>query len=87
MHKESKLKRKDPSFSTKDGCELDFLVATKDFTRYGIEVKTNKGSIKSLTYFKSCGIIDKMVVAKETKGGKSNGILTIPIFTISRLFK
>ena len=87
LHKESKLKRKDPSFSTKDGYELDFLVATKDFTRYGIEVKTSKGSIKSLTYFKSCGIIDKMVVAKETKGGKSNGILTIPIFTISRLFK
>lgn len=48
---------------------VGFIVVGKDGVKYGIEVKTNKGNIKSLKVFLDKKLIDKGIVAKATYGG------------------
>lgn len=81
-----RVKGDTPCFSTYQGYELDFMVLSKDNVVYGIEVKTQKGDPKSLKVYLDKKLIDKGILAKRTKGGKSDTYYTIPIFTISTHF-
>ena len=62
--------------------ELNFLVCGTDNNKYGIEIKTNTGDPKSLKQFLNKRIVDKGIVAKRTKGGHSEKLDTIPIYTV-----
>ena len=71
-----------PCFSYKDGYELDFVLVNNNKKVIGLEVKTNRGSTKSLDYFKAKGIIDIKIVAQLSYGGVSGDKLTIPIYKV-----
>lgn len=86
LYTDKKVKGSTPCFSTKDNYELDFVVIAEDNTVYGIEVKTAKGSTKSLHYFMNKKCVNKGIVAKKSKGGETNNIKTIPIFAIGCRF-
>lgn len=81
-----RVKGNTPCFSTYQGYELDFMILGKDNTIFGIEVKTQKGDPKSLKIYTDKKLITKGILAKRTKGGKSDNYCTIPIFTISTHF-
>ena len=71
-----------PCFSTFGDFELDFVIV--DVNRYaiGIEVKTNDGAHRSLNEYIKRKFIHKGVMVKNTKGGRSEKIDTIPIYTV-----
>lgn len=73
-------------FSTYNSYELDFMVADKNKTIYGIEVKTDTGNIKSLKLYIDKKFVDRGIVARHTKGGHGEKIDTIPIYTVGCRF-
>ena len=75
-----------PCFMIYGDYELDFVVTSKERITYGIEVKYNNGTPKSLQTITSKKFIDKPIVVKRTQGGNTGGILTIPIFTVGCRF-
>ena len=69
--------------------ELDFVIDSFKKNSYGIEVKTNDGSARSLKVIMEKGMLDMGVVAKRTAGGDSSsdkGIITIPVFAVGARF-
>lgn len=73
-------------FSTYGAYELDFMIADKDKTVYGIEVKANDGEPKSLRVFIDKKLVNKGIVAKKTKGGHGDKYDTIPIYVVGCRF-
>lgn len=67
-------------FSTYNDYELDFMLADKNRTVYGIEVKSKSGDYKSLKVYIERHFIDKGIAVKPTKGGRGERIDTIPIY-------
>lgn len=77
---------KRPYFSIKGQYELDFIMIGKENEVFGIEVKTTKGTKRSLEFFKSDGLIDKAIYVGKTYGGKTEELRTIPIFAVGARF-
>ena len=79
-----------PCCSVKNQYELDFLlVECLTGKKFGIEVKSNKGTApKSLSYYEENGLIDVAVIAERTRGGKSENrnSIRIPIYTVAEKF-
>lgn len=80
---ESVFKNQYPIFSTLGTYELDFMECTMDDKIYGIEIKTNTGTTKSLNHYLSKGLIDRGIIAKMTSGHKGDKIDSIPIWALS----
>lgn len=66
--------------------ELDFMVADRDKTVYGIEVKTKEGEPKSLRIYIDKNLINQGILVKPTKGGHGDKFDTIPIYTVGCRF-
>lgn len=75
-----------PCFSTLNQYELDFMVIDTNNIIYGIEVKTTDGDPKSLKVFIDKRLVDKGIVAKDTKGGHGDKFDTIPVYTVGCRF-
>lgn len=71
-----------PCFQAYNNYELDFEVVDVDGYTVGIEVKTQDGDHKSLNEYIKRKLIDRGILAKVTKGGHTEKIDTIPIFTV-----
>ncbi len=66
--------------------ELDFIVDSIEWERFGIEVKTDNTTSQSLNFFRQKNFIDHAVKAGLTQGGQTEKILTIPIYTVGARF-
>ena len=73
-------------YSTYGKFELDFMLADKNKTVYGIEVKTKDGEPKSLKVYIDKNFINRGIVVKPTKGGHGDKFDTIPIYTVGCRF-
>ncbi len=73
-------------YSTYGNFELDFMLADRNKTIYGIEVKTKDGEPKSLKVYIDKNFIDRGIVAKPAKGGHGDKFDTIPIYTVGCRF-
>ena len=73
-------------YSTYGNFELDFMLADRNKTVYGIEVKTKDGEPKSLKVYIDKNFIDRGIVAKPAKGGHGDKFDTIPIYTVGCRF-
>ncbi len=80
-----KVRGRVPCFGIFGQYELDFILLAEDGCSYGIEVKTNKGTVKSLDVFLDKKLVNKGIVAKNTKGG-SEKYTTIPIYAVGCRF-
>lgn len=81
-----RVKEDEVCFSVYDKYELDFMLADKDNTIYGIEVKAKDTTPKSLKVFIDKRLVDKGIVAKQTQGGHGDAFDTIPIFAVGCRF-
>ena len=73
-------------YSTYGNYELDFMLADRNKTVYGIEVKTKDGEPKSLKVYIDKNFVDRGIVVKPTKGGHGDKFDTIPIYTVGCRF-
>ena len=73
-------------YSTYGKYELDFMLADKSKTVYGIEVKTKDGEPTSLKVYIDKNLINQGIVVKPTKGGHGDKFATIPIYTVGCRF-
>lgn len=73
-------------FSVYNQYELDFMLAARDNTIYGLEVKTTAGDPRSLKVFIDRRFVDRGIVAKRTKGGHGDTFDSIPIFAAGARF-
>lgn len=73
-------------YSTYGKFELDFMLADKNKTVYGIEVKAKDGEPKSLKVYIDKNFINRGIVVKPTKGGHGDKFDTIPIYTVGCRF-
>ena len=62
------------------------LLADRNKTVYGIEVKTKDGEPKSLKVYIDKNFVDRGIVVKPTKGGHGDKFDTIPIYTVGCRF-
>jgi hypothetical protein len=85
-YSKSKVIEEEVCFSTYGQYELDFMIADKHKTVYGIEVKTKDGEPNSLRVYINKGFVDKGIVAKPSKGGHGDYYDTIPIYTVGCRF-
>lgn len=83
---QQKVRLEEVCFSTYDKYELDFMVASRDRTVYGFEVKTSKGAPTSLRVFVDRQFVDRGIVVKATKGGRGEYFDTIPIYAVGCRF-
>ncbi len=79
-----------PCFIRSDVDELDFVLTDKCGMTYGIGVKetvdAGLNTHKSLVDFLKDGKIDTAVFARETSGGMSSRMTTVPIYTVGARF-
>lgn len=81
-YRKRKVMENNVCFSIYGQYEPDFILADRNRTIYGIEVKTKKGDPRSLKVFVDKGLVDQGVVAKPSKGRKGERrIDTIPVYT------
>ena len=73
-------------FSVYNQYELDFMLAARDNTIYGLEVKTTAGDPRFLKVFIDRRFVDKGIVAKRTQGGHGDTFDSIPIFAAGARF-
>ena len=73
-------------YSTYGNYELDFMLADRNKTVYGIEEKTKDGEPKSLKVYIDKNFVDRGIVVKPTKGGHGDKFDTIPIYTVGCRF-
>lgn len=85
-YKDKMVKGEEVCFSTLGDYELDFMIVDRDGIVYGIEAKTDSGSIISLKVYKERGLIKRGIVVKNTKGGITDKFWTIPIYTVGCRF-
>ncbi len=83
---ELKVVEDEVCYSTYGKYELDFIIADKNKTVYGIEVKTKDGEPKSLKVYIDKNFINRGIVVKPTKGGHGDKFDTIPIYTVGCRF-
>lgn len=83
---ELKVAEEEVCYSTYGSYELDFMLADKEKTVYGIEVKTKGGEPKSLRIYIDKNFIDRGVLVKPAKGGHGDKFNTIPIYTVGCRF-
>lgn len=79
----NEVSRENPSFSTLDNYELDFLIRCWDNKTYGIEIKYNNGETKSLNYYLEKKLLDTALVIKNSTGGIKDNKVTIPNFYLA----
>lgn len=81
-----KVKGDTPSFSIYGQNELDFMLSDRENNIYGIEVKTNDGTPKSLRVYMDKKLVDRAIVANRTSGGREGCFETIPVFAVGCRF-
>lgn len=75
-----------PCFAVCGDYELDFVVVSNDYVRYGVEIKSGDNQAKSLNFFKDKGLIDKSFRAAPSKGGHGQKMDTIPVYMVGMGF-
>lgn len=90
LHKANLVYEKTPNFSCCNNYELDFYEVKKgdqSTIRYGVEVKTQQDTAKSLSYYKKMGYIDKCILASADDTGclPKDDFARIPVYLIGKL--
>lgn len=65
---------------------MDFMVASLDGGRTGIEVKVGDNQARLLEFFKEKGMFDRAFQALLSKGEREGRLSTIPIYTVGGRF-
>ena len=85
LYKKNKFRGDKPCCLVAEHYELDFMLVDKNDKKYGIEVKSLRSTKhESLDYFQAKVLIDEAYLAEISRGGQSETIKKIPIYTISR---
>lgn len=73
-----------PCCAVSKNYELDFLLASLDGKRYGVEIKSKREEKpKSLEYYTDRKLVDMGIIAEITRGGKGERFFKIPIYMVS----
>lgn len=81
-----KVRGDKPCFAVCGDYELDFVVVSDEYVRYGVEIKSGDNQARSLNFFKEKGLIDKAFRAAPSNGGHGQKMDTIPIYMVGMGF-